>query len=74
MIMPTKHRKLSNSLLFTGTTLLNYMSEPKTVTFLWETTRSLPEIKTFDRFTMALDFLFVLGVIDLKDGLVGRKA
>ena len=70
MILPTKHIKLSNSLLGVGATLLKYLDRNRTVTSLWDETRTLPEIKTFDRFTLGLDFLFMMEVIDFQDGLL----
>jgi hypothetical protein len=72
MILPTKHIKLSNSLLGVGATLLKYLDRNRTVTSLWNETYTLPEIKTFDRFTLGLDFLFLVGVIDFQDGLLRR--
>jgi len=72
MILPTKHIKLSNSLLGVGATLLKFLDRNRTVTSLWNETRTLPEIKTFDRFTLGLDFLFMMGVIDFQDGLLRR--
>ena len=72
MILPTKHIRLSNSLLNLGSIMLEYLKEPKTVTFLWNETRSLPEIRTYDRFTLCLDLLFILGIIDFKKGLIRR--
>jgi len=72
MIHPTKHIKLSNSLLGVGATLLKYLDRNRTVTSLWNETRTLPEIKTFDRFTLGLDFLFMMGVINFQDGLLRR--
>ncbi len=72
MILPTKHIKLSNSLLNVGATLLRYMNEPRTVTSLWNEMRISPEIKTFERFTLGLDLLFIMGVMDFQDGLLRR--
>lgn len=72
MILPTKHIKLSNSLLGVGATLLKYLDRNRTVTSLWNETHTLPEIKTFDMFTLGLDFLFLVGVIDFQDGLLRR--
>ncbi len=72
MILPTKHIRFSNSLLCVGSTLLDYVDGAQTVTSLWNKTRSLQEVRTFDRFTLGLDFLFMLGVIDFEDGLLKR--
>jgi len=72
MILPTKHIKLSNSLLSVGATLLKHINGAQTVTLLWNEARILPEIKTFDRFTLGLDLLFMMDIIEFKDGLLRK--
>ena len=72
MIIPTKHIKLSNSLLNVGAILLKHIDQSHTVTALWNTTRQLPEIKNFERFTLGLDLLFMMGAVDFHEGLLRR--
>ncbi|MBU4032276.1 MAG: hypothetical protein KKD98_05705 [Candidatus Thermoplasmatota archaeon] len=72
MILPTKHIKLQNSILNIGSILLNNITGKQTVTLLWDKSKELPEVKTFERFTLGLDFLFTLGLIDLKEGIIVR--
>ena len=72
MILPTKHIKLSNSLISVGATLLRHIDSDHTVTALWNTTRVLPEIRTFETFTLGLDLLFMMGAIDFQNGLLRR--
>lgn len=72
MILPTKHIKLSNCLLGVGGALLGCLNEKETVSSLWGKARALPEIKTFERFTLGLDFLYTLGAIDFKNGLLRK--
>ena len=72
MILPTKYIRLQNSLLNSGAILLNNITNRQSVTQLWERTMMLPEIKTFDKFTLALDMLFSLGLIDIRDGIIVR--
>ena len=72
MILPTKHIKLSNSLLNLGAILLKRIDGTQTVSLLWDKSRVLPEIKTFERFTLGLDLLYALNLIDFKDGLIMR--
>ena len=72
MILPTKHLKLSNSLLSTGAILLKQIDNTQTVSTLWDNARNLPEIPTFEKFTLGLDFLYMLGLIDFRDGLIKR--
>ena len=72
MILPTKHIKLSNSLLNVGAEVLKHLDESQTVTSLWNKSRSISHVKTFERFTLGLDLLFMLGIIEYKDGLLRK--
>jgi CRISPR/Cas system-associated endonuclease Cas1 len=72
MILPTKHIKLSNSLLNVGAEILKHLDESQTVTSLWNKARVVSHVKTFERFTLGLDLLFMLGIIDFQDGLLRR--
>ncbi|MCZ7398337.1 MAG: hypothetical protein O8C62_01425 [Candidatus Methanoperedens sp.] len=72
MILPTKHIKLSNSLLSVGAILLKHINGMQTITLLWNETRILPEIRTFERFTLGLDLLFMMDIIEFKDGLLRK--
>ena len=74
MILPSKHIKLSNSLINIGALLLNRLDGRYTVTLLWDKTRNLPELKNYERFTLGLDLLFMLGLIEYRDGLIMRSA
>lgn len=49
------------------------MNRERTITSLWNETRSLPEIKTFERFTLGLSFLFMIGTIEFEEGLLRRS-
>lgn len=73
MILPNKHITLSNSILNAGATLLKYLDDAKTVTALWTQTKHLGEVRTFERFTLGLDLLFMIGAIDFKEGLLRRR-
>lgn len=72
MILPTKHIKLENSLLNVGATLLSNITNKQTVSLLWDSVRQYPEVKTFEKFTLTLDLLYTLGLVDLKNGIVVR--
>jgi hypothetical protein len=72
MILPTKHIKLSNSLLNVGAEMLKHLDEAQTVTSLWNKARTVSNVKTFERFTLGLDLLFMLGIVDFYDGLLRR--
>ena len=72
MILPTKHIKLQNCILNLGSVLLNNITGRQTVTLLWDKARELPEVKTFERFTLGLDLLFTLRLIEFKEGIIVR--
>lgn len=72
MILPTKHIKLSSTFLCVGAILLEQLESDRTVTSLWMAARLLPEVATFKRFTLGLDFLFMIGAVEFKDGLLRR--
>ena len=56
-----------------GAVLLKNIKEDQTVSLLWEETKDLPEIKNFQRFTLGLDFLFSLGLIELEKGIIKKR-
>lgn len=72
MILPTKHVSTARSLLGLGAILLSLLERPQTVTALWDRARLLPPLGTFERFTLALDFLNIIGAVGLSDGLLRR--
>lgn len=72
MILPTKHIPAENSLLGVGALLLKYLERPRTVTALWEQAKQAPNVGTFERFTLALDFLYTIGSIEFDKGLLKR--
>jgi hypothetical protein len=39
---------------------------------LWEKVRGAPSISNFERFTLGLAFLYLLGAIELKAGLISK--
>ena len=71
MILPTKHVSEAESLLGAGALLLNELDQPRTVTELWEAVRG-DEIASFDRFVLAAEMLYVIGVVDFRDGLLEK--
>lgn len=73
MILPGKHIKLSKSILNVGSILLDDINNRQTVSLLWDKIRIHPEIQTFERFTLGLDLLFTLGIIDVNEqGMIIR--
>lgn len=71
MILPTKYAPESESLLLAGAVVLEKLDRPQTVTELWEATRG-EWITTFGHFVLALEMLFVIGVVSFCDGLLEK--
>jgi len=74
MILPTKHIPQNEALIGVGATLLAHLSGPMTVSALWERLRSERNVGTFERFVLASNLLYLIGAIDIKDGLIVRTA
>lgn len=81
MILPSKHLSQERALLTVGARVLQQLQEPKTVSALWEEfprfgkkddCSSTP--MSYDGFVLALDLLFLMGTIELEDGLLARKS
>lgn len=72
MILPTKHIQQNEALIGVGATVLAHLSGPMTVSGLWERLRSEPNVGTFERFVLASNLLYLIGAIDMRDGLIVR--
>jgi hypothetical protein len=77
VILPTKGIEADRALLTVGANILRLLDEPKTVSRLWEDLRRShtgDTRMTFDWFVLAMDLLYLLGLIDLERGRVVRSA
>ena len=80
MILPSKHLSQDRALLTVGAAILQNLSRPATVSALWEKMpRSTKDKKTspplrYDAFVLSLDLLFLIGAVELRDGLLVRGA
>ncbi len=75
MILPTKGVAADKALLSIGADILRELVEPKTISRLWSDLREQNAQTlqiTFDWFVLALDLLFVLGVVEYVAGQVRR--
>jgi hypothetical protein len=73
MILPTKHISTRNSLLGVGAIIIERLNHPRTVTSLWSDLSKLPEVATFERFILVLDLLYLIGAIELEEGLLYKR-
>ena len=72
MILPTKHLQLDQLLLAVGGDILTGLPRPRTVTSLWEEVKRQNQIITFERFTLALSFLYAIGAVGLQGDMLRR--
>jgi hypothetical protein len=72
MILPTKHISENEAILGVGATILRHLDGPITVSGLWERTKVETNVGTFERFVLSADLLFIIGAIELRDGLLVR--
>ena len=72
MILPSKHISVENSILGVGAVILAHLGRPTTVSSLWEELSSLPEISTYERFILGLDLLYMIEVIEIREGTLRR--
>lgn len=80
MILPSKHLSQDRALLTVGAAILRRLSHPLTVSALWEQMprfagdQKAPSPMRYDAFVLALDLLFLVGAVDVRDGLLFRGA
>lgn len=72
MIMPTKYIKENQALIGVGATLLQYIDKKNTISSLWEKVKNIESVGTYERFVLALDLLFLFGLIDIKKNKIIR--
>ncbi|HEY4326622.1 MAG TPA: ABC-three component system middle component 6 [Mucilaginibacter sp.] len=78
MILPSKHIRISESLLGLGGYLLKYLKDgPQTIDQLWfkvskqNNTKKAFAYHGFDNVVLSLNYLFIIGAIDINsEGLI----
>ena len=73
MILPTKHISQEKSLLGLGSVLISELERPQTVTSLWDRLQTNADIGTFERFILTLDFLHIVGILNVSSGMIQRR-
>jgi hypothetical protein len=80
MILPTKHLAQDRALLTIGARILPRLVQPTTISALWEqlsresVATAKPGALRYDGFVLALDLLFLMGAIQLQNGLLTRTS
>ncbi|AYQ57308.1 hypothetical protein MS2017_1625 [Bathymodiolus thermophilus thioautotrophic gill symbiont] len=78
MILPTKHINFSQSLLGLGSYVLSQLRSPKNIDELWEKYEADYENNiylakhSFDNLIMTLLFLYSIGSVSEKDGVIKK--
>ena len=74
MILPSKHLSERRALLTVGSEVLDMLDRPRTVSSLWEAVRAGKDNAhrrlSYDWFVLALDLLFLMDAVALRDGLL----
>lgn len=70
MILPDKYIPSHHSLIGIGALIIRCLDRPKTVTVLWSELKAFPEVRTFERLVLSLDLLYIIGALDIEDGLL----
>lgn len=74
MILPTKHISEDQSLIGVSAIVLRHLERQQTITSLWDKVRAESSVGTYERFVLALDLLYITGIINLSNGMIHREA
>ncbi len=72
MIYPNKTIELKYTLLGVGSLIVTELNTPQTVSSLWGRIRTREEIGTFEKYVLTLDFLYLVGLVKMDDGIIRR--
>ena len=72
MILPNKFIEEKDSLLYVGALLLNKLDVPTSVSELWNQVNDNKSVNNYERFIIALDMLYILNLIELKNEKIRR--
>jgi hypothetical protein len=78
MILPTKHLGPERAMLAVGAEILGLLTEPKTVSRLWNelkhtvSGRASAYAISYDWFILTLDLLYMMGSIEVTYGKIQR--
>jgi hypothetical protein len=72
MILPTKHIRISESLIGLGGFLVKLLNEPMSIDQLWikyskHNDKGFPAYHNFDNLVLSVNLLYIMGIIDIND-------
>lgn len=74
MIMPSKYIQEKDALIGVSALITPYVDNGLMLSGLWEVLKKESIITNFERFILALDLLFILGVVNIEDNIIKRAA
>ena len=72
MIMPSKYLREDEALIGISAALLPLVENNGNLPALWDSTKKITAVGSFERFILALDFLYLLGLVDLHKNKIVR--
>ncbi len=72
MIMPSKYLREDEALIGVSAALLPLVEKNGNLSVLWESAKKIDAFGNFERFILALDLLYLLGVVDLHGNKIVR--
>lgn len=72
MILPSKYLREDEALIGVSATLLQLVEKAGNLTELWESAKKIDTIGNYERFILALDLLYLLGLVDLQNNEILR--
>ena len=72
MILPTKHIRISESLIGLGGFLVKLLNEPMTIDKLWikyskYNDKRFPAYHNFDNLVLSVNLLYIMGIVEIND-------
>jgi hypothetical protein len=72
VILPNKYLREDEALLGVGGKILLLLQQDMLLSELWEETKKKENIGNFERFVLALDLLYLLGLIIFEENKIKR--
>jgi len=72
MIMPSKYLREDEALIGVSAALLSLVEKAGNLSALWESAKKIDAIGNFERFILALDLLYLLGLVELHNNEIVR--
>jgi len=72
MILPDKHIALNNTLMGSGAKIIKRIITPVTLSSLWEISKKEKIETSYEKFILTLDFLYMIGFVEFKEGFICR--